>query len=249
MGKSILLVDDVSDSGRTLSLVKQLLLAGGGEVRTVVLYRKPRIGAQPDVRVAKHRSLDHVPVELRGPGALLGSLMPEAAVGARRARLGRGARAGRTRTSRRWGSSCALRRRRDAATCLRATACCAPSRSRWPTCGCSSSGRTRTRRRGIPSDSRSRSSATCVRSRGACRTSTRSCDDDLGIPPAAHGDLTAWSQHGVMLLNRVLTVQAGASGSHRGKGWEARHRGGHPRARGPRRPARRDPVGAGCRRR
>ena len=45
--------------------------------------------------------------------------------------------------------------------------------------------------------------------------------DDLGIPPAAHGDLTAWSQHGVMLLNRVLTVQAGASGSHRGKGWEA----------------------------
>lgn len=44
--------------------------------------------------------------------------------------------------------------------------------------------------------------------------------DDLGIPPAAHGDLTAWADHGVMLLNRVLTVQAGASGSHRGKGWE-----------------------------
>ncbi|MGX5681365.1 uracil-DNA glycosylase [Schumannella luteola] len=44
--------------------------------------------------------------------------------------------------------------------------------------------------------------------------------DDLGIPPVAHGDLTAWADHGVMLLNRVLTVQAGASGSHRGKGWE-----------------------------
>jgi uracil-DNA glycosylase len=44
---------------------------------------------------------------------------------------------------------------------------------------------------------------------------------DLGIPPAAHGDLTGWSAHGVMLLNRVLTVQAGVSGSHRGKGWEA----------------------------
>ena len=41
VGKSILLVDDVADSGRTISLVKQLLLAGGGEVRTVVLYRKP----------------------------------------------------------------------------------------------------------------------------------------------------------------------------------------------------------------
>ncbi len=48
----------------------------------------------------------------------------------------------------------------------------------------------------------------------------RELADDLGIPPAAHGDLTAWSEHGVMLLNRVLTVQAGVSGSHRGKGWE-----------------------------
>jgi uracil-DNA glycosylase len=45
--------------------------------------------------------------------------------------------------------------------------------------------------------------------------------DDLGIPPAVHGDLGAWSKRGVMLLNRVLTVGAGASGSHRGKGWEA----------------------------
>lgn len=45
--------------------------------------------------------------------------------------------------------------------------------------------------------------------------------DDLGIEPAAHGDLTAWSDHGVMLLNRVLTVRAGAPASHRGKGWEA----------------------------
>ncbi len=48
----------------------------------------------------------------------------------------------------------------------------------------------------------------------------RELQDDLGIPPAAHGDLTAWSEHGVMLLNRVLTVRPGASGSHRGKGWE-----------------------------
>jgi uracil-DNA glycosylase len=44
--------------------------------------------------------------------------------------------------------------------------------------------------------------------------------DDLGIPAPAHGDLTAWSRQGVLLLNRVLTVQAGVSGSHRGKGWE-----------------------------
>lgn len=45
--------------------------------------------------------------------------------------------------------------------------------------------------------------------------------DDLGIPRATHGDLTPWAAHGVMLLNRVLTVQAGVSGSHRGKGWES----------------------------
>ena len=45
-------------------------------------------------------------------------------------------------------------------------------------------------------------------------------DADLGIPPVAHGDLTAWADQGVLLFNRVLTVQAGASGSHRGKGWE-----------------------------
>ena len=44
---------------------------------------------------------------------------------------------------------------------------------------------------------------------------------DLGIPPAVHGDLTAWTEHGVMLLNRSLTVRAGTPASHRGKGWEA----------------------------
>jgi len=44
--------------------------------------------------------------------------------------------------------------------------------------------------------------------------------DDLGIPVAPHGDLTAWAEHGVMLLNRVLTVKPGQAGSHRGKGWE-----------------------------
>lgn len=44
--------------------------------------------------------------------------------------------------------------------------------------------------------------------------------DDLGIPPAACGDLTPWFERGVLLLNRVLTVQPGRSGSHRGRGWE-----------------------------
>ncbi len=49
----------------------------------------------------------------------------------------------------------------------------------------------------------------------------RELNDDLGIEPAPHGDLSAWADHGVMLLNRVLTVRAGAPASHRGKGWEA----------------------------
>ena len=45
-------------------------------------------------------------------------------------------------------------------------------------------------------------------------------ESDLDIPPAPHGDLTAWSDQGVMLLNRVLTVRPGEAGSHRRWGWE-----------------------------
>lgn len=48
----------------------------------------------------------------------------------------------------------------------------------------------------------------------------RERESDLGLPPAPHGDLTAWSDQGVLLLNRVLTVQPGAAASHRGWGWE-----------------------------
>ena len=44
---------------------------------------------------------------------------------------------------------------------------------------------------------------------------------DLGVVPPEHGDLTSWTQHGVLLLNRCLTVAPGAPASHRGKGWEA----------------------------
>ncbi len=44
--------------------------------------------------------------------------------------------------------------------------------------------------------------------------------DDLGIPPARHGDLTAWASQGILLLNSVLTVREGQSASHAGHGWE-----------------------------
>ena len=43
---------------------------------------------------------------------------------------------------------------------------------------------------------------------------------DLGIAPAQHGDLSAWFNQGVLLLNRCLTVRPGAPASHRGRGWE-----------------------------
>jgi uracil-DNA glycosylase len=49
----------------------------------------------------------------------------------------------------------------------------------------------------------------------------RELQDDLGVSPPEHGDLTPWAERGVMLLNRVLTVQEGVAGSHRRRGWEA----------------------------
>ncbi len=48
----------------------------------------------------------------------------------------------------------------------------------------------------------------------------REYSDDLGYPAPASGDLTPWSERGVLLLNRVLTVAPGQPGAHRGKGWE-----------------------------
>jgi uracil-DNA glycosylase len=49
----------------------------------------------------------------------------------------------------------------------------------------------------------------------------RELASDLGVTPPEHGDLSAWADRGVMLLNRALTVRPGASASHAGKGWEA----------------------------
>jgi len=44
--------------------------------------------------------------------------------------------------------------------------------------------------------------------------------DDLGHPPPANGDLSRWTENGVLLLNRALTVEPGRPNSHQGKGWE-----------------------------
>ena len=44
--------------------------------------------------------------------------------------------------------------------------------------------------------------------------------NDLGLEPPSHGNLEAWAKQGVLLLNAVLTVEAGLAASHQGKGWE-----------------------------
>jgi uracil-DNA glycosylase len=49
----------------------------------------------------------------------------------------------------------------------------------------------------------------------------REYQEDLGHPLPSNGDLTPWTKQGVLLLNRCLTVEPGAPGSHRDKGWEA----------------------------
>jgi len=50
----------------------------------------------------------------------------------------------------------------------------------------------------------------------------REVEEDLDTTLSGrHGDLTAWARQGVLLLNTVLTVRAGAAGSHRRRGWEA----------------------------
>jgi uracil-DNA glycosylase len=44
--------------------------------------------------------------------------------------------------------------------------------------------------------------------------------NDLGIPMPTHGNLEAWADQGVLLLNATLTVRANQAGSHQNKGWE-----------------------------
>ncbi|MEB5929960.1 uracil-DNA glycosylase [Acinetobacter schindleri] len=43
---------------------------------------------------------------------------------------------------------------------------------------------------------------------------------DLGVPIPKHGNLTHWAEQGVLLLNAVLTVEAGQPTSHQKRGWE-----------------------------
>ncbi|HEU5428497.1 MAG TPA: uracil-DNA glycosylase [Actinocrinis sp.] len=49
----------------------------------------------------------------------------------------------------------------------------------------------------------------------------REYSQDLGLPAPSNGDLSPWTDRGVLLLNRALTTAPGKPGAHRGKGWEA----------------------------
>ncbi|MDE3720486.1 MULTISPECIES: uracil-DNA glycosylase [Nocardiopsis] len=60
-----------------------------------------------------------------------------------------------------------------------------------------------------------------VRPPASLKNIYKEMQDDLGLPIPDTGDLTPWTEQGVLLLNRVLTVEPGKSGSHQGKGWEA----------------------------
>ena len=49
----------------------------------------------------------------------------------------------------------------------------------------------------------------------------RELENDIGIEPPRHGNLTSWHRQGVLLLNRHLTTAAGAPGAHHTLGWAA----------------------------
>jgi uracil-DNA glycosylase len=44
---------------------------------------------------------------------------------------------------------------------------------------------------------------------------------DMGFSKPTHGDLTAWAEQGVFLLNAMLTVEANKAGSHQKIGWQS----------------------------
>ena len=45
--------------------------------------------------------------------------------------------------------------------------------------------------------------------------------EDYGLVPPAHGDLSAWADQGVLMLNSTLTLRQGEPTSHAKRGWES----------------------------
>ena len=55
---------------------------------------------------------------------------------------------------------------------------------------------------------------------GSLRNMYQVLKTDVGATPPKHGDLSAWADRGVLLLNTVLTVREGEPNSHKDHGWE-----------------------------
>ncbi len=55
---------------------------------------------------------------------------------------------------------------------------------------------------------------------GSLENIFRELASDLGLPRPSSGDLTPWTERGVLLLNRALTTAPRRPAAHRGKGWE-----------------------------
>ncbi len=59
-----------------------------------------------------------------------------------------------------------------------------------------------------------------VRTPPSLRNIFKEVETDLGIRMSGCPNLEAWAREGVLLLNSILTVEAGRAASHRGMGWE-----------------------------
>ncbi|MBL1119979.1 uracil-DNA glycosylase [Streptomyces sp. 110] len=55
---------------------------------------------------------------------------------------------------------------------------------------------------------------------GSLENIYRELHTDLALPRPSNGDLTPWTQQGVLLLNKALTTAPRRPAAHRGKGWE-----------------------------
>ena len=59
-----------------------------------------------------------------------------------------------------------------------------------------------------------------VRIPPSLRNIFKEIESDLGIRMSGSSNLEPWARQGVLLLNSILTVRAGAAASHRSSGWE-----------------------------
>ena len=59
-----------------------------------------------------------------------------------------------------------------------------------------------------------------VRTPPSLKNIFREIETDLGIRMSGRPNLEGWARQGVLLLNSILTVEAGRAASHRGIGWE-----------------------------